>query len=47
LQFEEQMREGNFASHLAPIFNLIEVPSDTHMRSVLDEIDPEKFGTSF
>jgi hypothetical protein len=47
LQFEEQMREGNFASHLAPIFNLIEVPSDTHMRSVLDEIDPESLTPVF
>jgi hypothetical protein len=47
LQFEEQMREGNFASHLAPIFNLIEVPSDTHMRSVLDEIDPESLAPVF
>ena len=41
LQFEKQMRERKFASRLAPIFLMDEVPSDTQMRAVLDGVDPE------
>jgi len=47
LQFEEEMREKKMASHLSPMFKLGEVPSDTHMRSVLDEIDPEELAPIF
>lgn len=47
LQFEEQMRDGGFASRLGPMFKLVEVPSDTHMRSVLDEIDPSELAPIF
>jgi hypothetical protein len=47
LQFEEQMREEKMASHLSPIFKLVEVPSDTQMRSVLDEIEPLELAPIF
>ena len=47
LQFEERMRKEKRASHLAPLFNLQEVPSDTHMRSVLDEVNPERLAPVF
>jgi len=47
LEFEEEMRGKKMASHLSPIFKLVEVPSDTHMRSVLDEIDPENLAPIF
>lgn len=40
MQFEELMREKKLASHLASIYKLTEVPSDTHLRSVLDEVAP-------
>ena len=47
LQFEEQMRERKMTSRLSPLFYLQEVPSDTHMRSVLDEINPESLAPVF
>lgn len=47
LQFEEQMRERKMSSHLSPLFKLNDVPSDTHMRSVLDEINPESLAPVF
>lgn len=47
LQFEQDMRKRKMASHLSPMFKLIEVPSDTHMRSVLDEVDPESIAPIF
>lgn len=47
LQFEDEMRKEKRASHLAPIFKLVNVPSDTQMRSVLDEIDPEELAPVF
>ncbi|MEQ1878862.1 MAG: transposase [Bdellovibrionia bacterium] len=47
LKFEQQMREQKYASRLAPIYQLNEVPSDTHLRSVLDEIDPESLAPVF
>lgn len=47
LQFEKAMRNKKMASHLSPIFNLVEVPSDTHMRSVLDEVNPESLAPVF
>jgi hypothetical protein len=47
LQFEEDMRAEKRASHLGPLYKLIEVPSDTHLRSVLDEINPESLAPIF
>lgn len=41
LEFEEEMREKGYVSRLGPLFQLSEVPSDTQLRSVLDDIDPE------
>jgi hypothetical protein len=47
LQFEEKMREEGYASQLSPLYKMIDVPSDTHMRSVLDEINPEEITPIF
>lgn len=47
LQFEEQMRKQKKASHLSPLFYINEVPSDTHMRSVLDEVNPRSLSPAF
>src|SRR4051812_4488212 len=47
LQFEEHMREKKMASHLSPIFKMIEVPSDTQLRAVLDETNPEEIAPLF
>ena len=47
LQFEEQMRNKKKFSHLEGIFGIKRVPSDTHMRSVVDEISPEHLYPGF
>ncbi len=38
LKFEEEMRERGLSSHLSPLLKIGQVPSDTHLRTVLDEI---------
>ncbi len=47
LNFEQKMRERGLASNLAPIYGMVEIPSDTHMRSVLDEVNPESLAPVF
>lgn len=47
LKFEEEMRDRNLASHLSPLFKLQQVPSDTHLRTVLDEIELESLSPIF
>ncbi len=47
LRFEEQMRNKKKFSHLEGIFGIKRVPSDTHMRSVVDEISPEHLYPGF
>jgi hypothetical protein len=47
LQFEKKMREEGYSSRLAPIYRMTEVPSDTHMRSVLDKVDPYEIAPIF
>ena len=45
LKFEEEMRRGQ--SQLVKLYNINRVPSDTHFRSVIDEISPEHFQPIF
>lgn len=47
LKFEEFMRDQGQVSRLAPIYKLSQVPSDTQMRAVLDEVDPEALAPIF
>lgn len=41
LKFEEAMREKTGVSNMPTLFKVSRVPSDTQMRTVLDEVDPE------
>ena len=47
LNFEQKMRERGLESNLSPVYGMIEVPSDTHLRSVLDEVNPESLAPVF
>jgi hypothetical protein len=47
LQFEEEMGKERAFSNLKGLFGVTAVPSDTHMRSVLDEVDTEQFRKLF
>lgn len=40
-KFEEEMATANGALNLKALYGIEHVPSDTQMRSILDEIDPE------
>ncbi|MFN8943840.1 MAG: transposase [Pseudobdellovibrionaceae bacterium] len=47
LQFEEQMRDKRKFSHVTGIFGIKRVPSDTHMRSVVDIVEPNDIRPGF
>ena len=47
LQFDKQMRDKGLASRLSAVFKLNEVPSDTQMRAVVDEVDSEHLKRPF
>lgn len=47
LQFEEEMRKKRHFSNLKGLFGVTRVPSDTHMRSVIDEYPSEMFRPIF
>lgn len=47
LRFEEEMKDKKKFSHLEGIFGINRVPSDTHMRSVVDEISPKEIIPAF
>jgi hypothetical protein len=47
LKFEEAMRERRGFSNLNTLFHVSRVPSDTQMRTVLDEIEPDQLRPMF
>jgi len=47
LDFQRQMRERRRRDNMASIFKVIEIPSDTQIRTLTDRIDPEIFGGVF
>lgn len=47
LQFEQEMKNSRAFSNLKGLFGVTRVPSDTHMRSVVDNIDPNDFRPLF
>jgi hypothetical protein len=48
LQFEEEKREqGVSESNLKTVFQIEHVPSDTQMREIIDEVDPENLKNIF
>ncbi len=47
LQFEEDMRLEKRGTSLKKMYFINEVPSDTHLRSVLDEITSESIAPVF
>ena len=47
LQFEEEMRERKLSSRLKPIYKIDDVPSDTQLRTVLDDVEPSNFKKCF
>jgi hypothetical protein len=47
LKFEEAMREKCGFSNLGSLFGVSRVPSDTQMRAVLDEVQPENLRSMF
>src|SRR3954471_13321040 len=47
LQFEEEVRKRRRSSNLRSLFRVTQIPSDTQMREILDEVDPDNIRTAF
>lgn len=47
LQFDEEMRKEGHRSRLIPIYKIEDVPSDTHFRTVLDEVSSSEIRPAF
>lgn len=47
LQFEEEIRKRGRSSNLKSIFQISQIPSDSQMREILDEVDPEQLRLAF
>jgi hypothetical protein len=47
LEFEEQLREATEKSNLKSLYQVSRIPSDTQMRSILDEVNPYNFRKVF
>ena len=47
LNFEKQMREERNFSNLQSLFKVKRIPSDTRMREVVDEVNPEDLRPAF
>ncbi len=47
LNFEEEMKKKKNFSNLQSLFKVERIPSDTRMREVTDEVDPEEFRQPF
>lgn len=47
LNFEKQMKEVRNFSNLQSLFKVVKIPSDTRMREVVDEVDPENLRPAF
>lgn len=47
LNFEKSMREDQRKENLKSLFGLSHIPSDTHLRSIMDQINPDQFRIIF
>lgn len=47
LSFDEQVMDENVAANLRSLYGIEEVPCDTHMRKVLDEVNPSDLRPSY
>ena len=47
LNFEEEMKKKRNFSNLQSLFKVEKIPSDTRMREVVDEVDPEDLRPAF
>ena len=47
LQFDQSLKDKKIYHNLGGLYGVDKVPSDTHLRTRLDELDPEKLRPAF
>ena len=47
LRFDQRRQDGEERRNLERVFGIEEIPSDTRMREIIDEVDPEELKKGF